>query len=259
MEAQSAAAADATSVRGALATLGALAALGAVGGFGTGAVRAEPGSASAPSTAGWHAAARLDEYRGRLKRVPSVQPTAARPNAWRRPAMVDDLAGRQQAWRTAAPAEQTPQQQAAARSADDYDIAVVAVTNDVRRRHGLVPLRASDKLAAAATKHSRAMGRLGFFTHESADGSAFWKRVQAFYPSTGAAYWAVGENLIWASPELTVSGAIRGWLDSPGHRDNMLSPEWREIGCASVHLDAAPGVYGGRKVTIITCDFGVRR
>ena len=48
-------------------------------------------------------------------------------------------------------------------------------------------------------------------------------------------------------------------MGSPGHRANLLSPRWREIGIAAVHAASAPGVYGGHEVTIVTADFGVRR
>jgi hypothetical protein len=39
----------------------------------------------------------------------------------------------------------------------------------------------------------------------------------------------------------------------------MLTARWRDIGLSAVHLTAAPGTYGGREVTIVTADFGVRR
>ncbi len=131
--------------------------------------------------------------------------------------------------------------------------------NVERRQRGLQALRLSRRLTAAAENHSRQMGRRGFFEHESADGSAFWKRVQRFYRSTGYRYWSVGENLLWASPSIGVGGAVTAWMNSPGHRSNILSREWREVGIAAVHFDSAPGVFGGREVTIITMDFGVRR
>jgi hypothetical protein len=39
----------------------------------------------------------------------------------------------------------------------------------------------------------------------------------------------------------------------------MLTARWREIGLSAVHVMTAPGTYGGREVTIVTTDFGVRR
>jgi uncharacterized protein YkwD len=137
--------------------------------------------------------------------------------------------------------------------------AVLAEVNALRSRNGLAPLRLSSSLAAAADVHSNAMAERGFFSHASADGSAFWKRVQRHYGSEGFAYWSVGENLLWASPTLDAAKAIRMWLDSPPHKKNLLAPQWREIGLSAVRAASAPGAFNGLDVTIVTADFGVRR
>jgi uncharacterized protein YkwD len=247
-------------MRRAAATVGALAAVVVAGALGTGAVQAETGGAAAPSTAQWLAPERLEDANGRLKRAADVRPVPAlRANGWRRPATATELSARPQAWRTRVLRPPAAPQRRLDGAKADYDRAIVEATNDVRARRGLPRLRLSERLEAAAAKHSRSMSRQGFFAHESADGSAFWKRVEVFYPSRGSSYWAVGENLIWSSPELSVADAIEGWMDSPGHRDNMLSRDWREVGCASAQLGSAPGVYEGRTVVIVTCDFGIRR
>ena len=87
--------------------------------------------------------------------------------------------------------------------------------------------------------------------------SAFWRRIERYYPSD-AGYWSVGENLLWSSPEVDAVKALQLWMASPEHRRNILTARWREIGIAAIHTDAAPGTYGGRPVTVITTDFGVR-
>ena len=216
----------------------------------------------------WLAPAQLEELQGRLKRADTVVVPADPPeNGFRAPASAAELTGKQNTWRTVAalPAPQTQQpseQQPAPAASDpgaDYDAAVVAQTNAIRKAHGLAALQVSAKLTAAADQHSASMGESGYFAHESADGSAFWKRLEQYYPHGNASYWAVGENIIYGSPDLTVPDAMTAWMNSPGHRENILSSDWREVGCASVHLDSAPGVYAGRKTVIITCDFGVRR
>ena len=61
---------------------------------------------------------------------------------------------------------------------------VLSQLNAIRVEHGLVPLKLSATLGKAAAAHSVQMGELGYFAHESADGSAFWKRIQRFYAST---------------------------------------------------------------------------
>jgi uncharacterized protein YkwD len=144
-------------------------------------------------------------------------------------------------------------------AADGLELGVLAEINQLRGRHGLKPLRLSTRLSAAADAHSRAMVTQGFFAHASSDGTFFWKRVQRWYGPRGYAYWAVGENLLWASPSVAPGGAVSMWLDSPPHRKNLLTPKWREIGLSAVHATAAPGVFGGREVTVITADFGIRR
>jgi uncharacterized protein YkwD len=68
----------------------------------------------------------------------------------------------------------------------------------------------------------------------------------------------VGENLVWASPDLNAREALALWLDSPPHRQNLLRAAWREVGLGAVHSLSAPGVYGGLAATILTADFGVR-
>lgn len=143
-------------------------------------------------------------------------------------------------------------------AADQLESQVLAELNKVRRTHGLAPVTISRPLTVAADAHSRAMGTFGFFQHESRDGSAFWKRVQKFYGPGKAGSWSVGENLLWSSGELDAAAALKLWMASPGHRKNILTPRWREVGLSAVTVPAAPGVFGGRDVTIVTSDFGVR-
>jgi uncharacterized protein YkwD len=139
------------------------------------------------------------------------------------------------------------------------DSRLLAQVNAVRARHGLAALHVSRQLAAAAAQHSTQMAQLGYFSHDSAHGVSFASRLRSFYPAGGHRRWSVGENLLWASPSMDAPGAVALWMGSPGHRENLLSPRWREIGIAAVHAASAPGVYGGQEVTIVTVDFGLRR
>lgn len=143
-------------------------------------------------------------------------------------------------------------------AADALEPKVLAELNAIRRSHGLAPVKLSQPLSAAADAHSRAMGRYGFFAHESRDGSQFWKRVERYYVPRGYRTWSVGENLLWSSGTLTAPAALKLWMASPGHRKNILTPGWREIGISAVAVRSAPGVFGGRDVVIVTTDFGTR-
>lgn len=131
--------------------------------------------------------------------------------------------------------------------------------NAVRRQHGLVELRSSAGLAAAARQHSTEMASRGYFRHTSANGEAFSRRLARFYPRGAHRYWSVGENLLWWPTEPDAAAAVELWLSSPHHRANMLNPHWLEVGLGAVYARSAYGFYGGRDVTIVTADFGVRR
>lgn len=138
------------------------------------------------------------------------------------------------------------------------ELDIVARINAQRTTRGLRPLRVSRGLTAAANYHTRQMGERGFFEHESANGAAFWRRIERFYPA-GRGNWSVGENLFWESPGTSAASAVKEWMQSPPHRQNVLAREWQDIGIAAEHFASAPGAFGGRSVTIVTADFGVRR
>lgn len=154
----------------------------------------------------------------------------------------------------ASPAHSGPQAPASV-----LDQGVLAQLNAIRALHGLVPLHLDTALTASAEAHSLQMGLDGYFEHRSANGTAFWRRIQRWYRSAGYPYWSVGENLLWASPTVDPTQAARLWMASPEHRANILDPRWRQIGIAAVHVDSGPGAFHGLPVTIITTDFGVRR
>jgi uncharacterized protein YkwD len=160
-------------------------------------------------------------------------------------------------WVVASPAGATSERPATALSS--LEQGVLADINALRREHGLAPLHVSSRLSAAAKQHSSEMAARGYFSHDSANGSSFDRRIARFYPMGGSRYWSVGENLLWSSPDVDAGGALDMWWNSPEHRKNMLTARWREIGLSAVHVPAAPGTYGGREVTIVTTDFGVRR
>lgn len=136
---------------------------------------------------------------------------------------------------------------------------VLQQLNAVRAGHGLVALRSSPRLAAAADQHSREMADDGYFDHSSFDGTSFATRIAKWYPLGSFHSWLVGENLLWSSPGVDPSGAVAMWMRSPGHRANILNPRFREIGVGAVYSTSAGGVYTHLPVTIITTDFGVRR
>jgi uncharacterized protein YkwD len=138
------------------------------------------------------------------------------------------------------------------------DLGVLVQLNAIRASRGLVPLKLNPALTTAARGHSSEMLADGYFAHNSVDGAPFWKRLTSYSNSAPHGSWSVGENLLWSSPEVGAAKALQLWMASPEHRHNILTARWREIGIAAIHVDSAPGTYGGRAVTVITTDFGVR-
>jgi uncharacterized protein YkwD len=141
---------------------------------------------------------------------------------------------------------------------DSLQAALVGQVNAFRVAHGLGRLRLSAPLTAAAAGHSTQMARLGYFSHNSASGAPFSRRIVLYYPARGYRSWTAGENLLWASPDVGAARALKMWLASPPHRANLLDPDWRELGLSAVHSTSAPGVYENAPATIVTADFGAR-
>jgi uncharacterized protein YkwD len=147
----------------------------------------------------------------------------------------------------------------AERSLGTLNHQVLVALNSFRVEHGLAPLRESPQLDKSARQHSLEMGRVGYFAHPSANGTAFWRRIRRYYGIGDDSYWSVGENLLWSAPTVSAPKAMKMWIASPEHLRNLMATQWRQIGISAVHVASAPGVYRGMPVTIITTDFGVRR
>src|SRR5436305_7352929 len=88
------------------------------------------------------------------------------------------------------------------------ELGLLREINQTRAQHGLRPLRWSTRLTAAANQHSASMAAKGYFSHASANGSAFWRRIASFYGYRGYREWSVGENLLWSSPDVSPAGAL---------------------------------------------------
>ncbi|MCB0584932.1 MAG: CAP domain-containing protein [Phaeodactylibacter sp.] len=92
------------------------------------------------------------------------------------------------------------------------------------------PLSWNNQLASAARRHAGDMNRNGFFNHRGSDGSTMSQRAT----EAGYSWRAIAENIAWGHPD--VSAVVRGWKDSPGHCENMMSREYEEMGAAKAGL-----------------------
>jgi len=100
---------------------------------------------------------------------------------------------------------------------------VVELTNQERAKAGCPALRVDGRLVAAARAHSADMAAKGYFSHTSPSGETFADRIKkAGYPSPGA------ENIAMGYP--TAAAVMKGWMNSSGHRANILNCGLKAIG-----------------------------
>jgi uncharacterized protein YkwD len=136
--------------------------------------------------------------------------------------------------------------------------ATVCVLNEQRARHGLRPLGLNGRLSQAAHRHAADMARRNYFAHDTPGGGSFVDRIRRAGYLTGARRWTVGENLAWGSHGRSAPRVIADmWMNSPGHRANILSPAFREIGVGVVA--DAPVAGGGSPAATYATTFGARR
>jgi uncharacterized protein YkwD len=137
--------------------------------------------------------------------------------------------------------------------------AVIRELNRVRARQGLRPLRAAPSLRKAARAHSEAMLEYGFFGHDSLDGTDFGQRIRRHYTDRGWTRWSVGEALLSSqTSHIDAREVVVAWLESPPHREIILSPAWRDAGIGVLYAPSAPREYRGAEAIVVTADFGLR-
>ncbi|MGW7603414.1 CAP domain-containing protein [Streptomyces antimycoticus] len=101
---------------------------------------------------------------------------------------------------------------------------VIALTNAERAAARLAPLAPDPRLTAAAQEHSDDMVARDFYSHTGPEGHQPWDRARA----AGATHRGIGENI--ACGQRSPAEVLRGWMNSPGHRANILKPDFTHIG-----------------------------
>ncbi|GAA5023230.1 CAP domain-containing protein [Actinopolymorpha pittospori] len=115
-----------------------------------------------------------------------------------------------------------------------YENAVVSLTNAARSDAGCGPLRSDERLRTAARGHSADMAARDYFDHNSPDGRTPWDRIEAAGYDAPAA-----ENIAGGQP--TPQAVVDAWMNSEGHRANILNCKIKAIG-VGVHLgEGGPG------------------
>lgn len=125
--------------------------------------------------------------------------------------------------------------------------------NAARARNGVSPqLQWEDKLGAVARAHSEDMTRRGYFDHDNPEGLGPSERIdRAGYNCWKGSHYGVAENiaieLVSRSVDQMADGAVQGWLNSPGHRTNLLGKQYDRTG-----IGASFGTWGGHKAVYVT-------
>jgi uncharacterized protein YkwD len=115
---------------------------------------------------------------------------------------------------------------------------VVRLTNDARAKEGLAPLQPNDALMTSAQEYAVALAPGTCFAHNCPPVPAQRDRLaQAGY----GGWQRIGENI--AAGDKTAESVVTGWLESPGHRANILKPEYTEIGVGVATGDGTYGIY----------------
>jgi uncharacterized protein YkwD len=135
--------------------------------------------------------------------------------------------------------------------------ATLCALNQERAHYGLRKVKLNKRLSTAARRHARDMARRNYFSHDTLGGGSFVDRIRSAGYLRGARSWMVGENLAWGSHgHSRPSSIMRMWMDSPGHRANILNASFREIGIGVAY--DAPVEGGGNPAGTYATDFGFR-
>jgi len=132
----------------------------------------------------------------------------------------------------------------------------LCLLNEQRAAEKLTPLAEHAQLTKASADFSTLMVAERFFAHVSPDGSELTDRLTRAGYLGHPGSWAVGENIAWGESYLASPAEIvKAWMGSPGHRKNILNPDFEEIGLGialGTPSTSNPGA-------TYTTDFGRRR
>jgi uncharacterized protein YkwD len=134
--------------------------------------------------------------------------------------------------------------------------ATVCLLNKERTKRGLRKLRVNARLSSAARSHTLDMVRKHYFAHVSKSGGDVVSRLRRTGYLSHTRSWTVGENLAWGSGgRSTPASIVDAWMHSAGHRHNILTRQFREIGVGLVFKAPSPAY---STAATYTTTFGAR-
>ena len=122
---------------------------------------------------------------------------------------------------------------------------LINLTNQERQKNGLQELKLNPVLVNAATKKAADMINKNYWAHTSPEGKTPW----SFFKEVEYQYLYAGENL--ARDFQDSDSVIKAWMNSPTHRDNILSSRYRDIGIVVIH-----DTFQGQETTLVVQMFG---
>ncbi|THA62615.1 sigma-70 family RNA polymerase sigma factor [Streptomyces sp. A0958] len=155
-------------------------------------------------------------------RSTSASPTATKTKAKPKPKKTATASGPPSAAPSPHTTRPAPAQPAPSPSSDAQQ--VLALVNTERAKEGCAPVSGNAQLAAAAQRHSADMAAQDYFSHTSQDGSGPGDRITA----AGYRWSTYGENI--AKGQRTPADVMNSWMNSPGHRANILNCSFKELG-----------------------------
>ncbi|PYZ93983.1 SCP-like extracellular protein [Salipaludibacillus keqinensis] len=120
--------------------------------------------------------------------------------------------------------EEQPQEQQQSAGIRQEEQRVIELTNNHRRQAGLSDLQADAELSGVARKKSTDMQQNNYFSHTSPTYGSPFDMIR----DHGISYNAAGENI--AQGQTTPEQVVQAWMDSPGHRENILNGNFTHIG-----------------------------
>lgn len=124
---------------------------------------------------------------------------------------------------------------------------IIRLTNIERQSHGLNALVLDDQLSKAAAQKGADMFAKDYWAHVSPTGTQPW----FFITQSGYSYRYAGENL--ARDFSDPNSVVNAWMNSPTHKENLLSNRYQDIGVAVID-----GQLGGRETTLVVQMFGTK-
>lgn len=143
-----------------------------------------------------------------------------------------------------------PAAEAASARQDRVERAVVKKLNAIRAQHGLRKLRRSRGLARAADVKAREVAATNILSHSSPDGTPMHARVRRYVRAR-----SVGETVGYVpSRGGQATMIVNAWMNSPSHRNALMSPLFRRVG-----VGRRKARMGGGRVAIFAVDLASSR